>query len=518
MAKEHEAFLVRFLQWNKNKSYIGSDLIKILFSEYKDMTEVNARKIISNCSKAGRIDSSSPVTFANNQFVYYSKEANINYYLYKNNIIKYKPKLFRVIFALSRKSGIISINELCNISGVNIECDSHDIKLEKLLLDLDNLNIAELFDIEGLQYLKFKSSDIIPERIASVVDDGKDKNLLLSTCCTWLTRSNIVDFKQLCYLGAKNDFKGILRNDMYWDAFGFTNTIGIGSLQKDYQTIVVVDFLYDARYEEYDFLGFKERVDSLVFSVKQEKRKVLPIIIATDFSPVAKTLIKKRNYMCFSLSSILGRNAVLIAKEYRKSIATIEETISKKEISFLPQHISEMCETIRNNGNEINYGNLKGTLFEYLMYPVFCKIFNKNGTRITHSFSKSVDNDYFECDYRIETEDENIFIELKAYDKEYVIPLGKFDLETKEIDKQSIKWFLNHTYELAKKCVGEERKNKFCYITTSKIEELAKIKMESRIKDKSEILGFYYEYEDLINLLEKYELKNEIKIIEQFYS
>ena len=522
MAKIHENYMINFLDRNKTKSYIGTELKKILISNFKDLSEENARKVISNCYKKKAILSTEPVTFCNNQYVYFSVKAKEKYSLLKSNIEKYKPQLFRVIYALSRKSGIISLNELYNISGVSISNGSHNVSFDKLMDDLNYLDIAELFESDGLKYIRFKNKGMNPEGVSSVKEDLKDKNLLLSLFSTWLIRSNIVDGKKFCFLGEPNNYEGISRNDYYWDAFGFTNTVGIGTLQKDFQTIVVIDFFHKNKYEEYDFQGFNKKVECLIFSVKGKKRKVLPIVIATEFSPVAKTLIQKHNYMCFNLDSILGKNAVKISRQYRESIEKMEDIITKKDIitesdqTIVLKNVSNTCNLIQTNGNEVNFGNLKGTLFEYLMYPVLSRIFNQNGTRIIHNFAGSVDNEKFECDYRIETEKENIFIELKGYNREYVIPLGKCDKENNKPKKQTIKWFLKK-YELAKKFVGNERKSKFCYITTSTIEDKAKKVMSQRKKEKAEILDYFYEYDSLIELLNNYKLKKEIEVIKQFF-
>lgn len=97
-----------------------------------------------------------------------------------------------------------------------------------------------------------------------------------------------------------------------------------------------------------------------------------------------------------------------------------------------------------------------------------------------------------------------------------MIPLGKCDKENNKPKKQTIKWFLKK-YELAKKFVGNERKSKFCYITTSTIEDKAKKEMSKRKKEKAEILDYFYEYDSLIKLLNNYKLKKEIKVIEQFF-
>lgn len=518
MSKIHETWIVEFLNKNKETSYIGSELKVKLLEAYPDLTEANARKLISNCLKQNRIKSTSPVKFGKNEYVYYSVKAENEFELLKDNIKKYKPKLHRAFFALTRNRGILSYNELCKITGAYENNLLHDVCIKDVLNDLKFFNIAELKEYKGIKFIEFKNRSCDEQTLIHFTEDLKDKNLLLYQSLLWLSRSNIVGSNMQLFFGEDNKFNGISRNDTIWDAFCYTNTVGLGSAHKNFQTIVVVDFSIKHQYEEYDFLGFKNRVEHLLFGVKKEHRKVLPIIIAPAFSPAAKALIRKNNYMCFDLNLILGKNAVIISRTYRKAVHEIENHIYENKVDEIQFNVENFCAYLREDGSEDNYQNLKGDLFEYLMFPVFTKIFDKKTDNIIHGFSGSVNGEKFECDYRIETATENVFVELKGYKKDYVIPLGEYDSQKKKIaSNQCVKWFLSNTYENAKRYVGTERKAAFCYITTAHIEKKAKEVLVSRKKDKAEILEPYYERETLLALLNKYNCEREAKIIEQYY-
>ena len=79
-------------------------------------------------------------------------------------------------------------------------------------------------------------------------------------------------------------------------------------------------------------------------------------------------------------------------------------------------------------------------------------------------------------------------------------------------------WSLKQ-YEIAKKQFSQinERKTKFCFITTCKIEEQAKEALSKRKKDKSEYLEIFYDYESLLSLLRSINSRNEIHVIKQFF-
>lgn len=310
MSQVHQTWVVDFLNRNSGNSYIGSELKRLLINEFPTLKESNARKVISICHKKGIIKSTEPVKFSNNEFVYYSVLAENNFGLFRQNIRKYKPKLHRAIYALKRNSGILSYSELYKITSAHESENTHNVSIADILYDLDYFHIADLNEYKGIKYITFQNYSISEKYVNDFVGDLKDKNLILYQTLLWLSRCNIISSRKQLYFGEGNQYNGVQKNDTIWDAFCYTNTVGLGGKGREFQTIVVIDFLHRHKYEEYDFSGFQERVDHLVNSVRGEKRKVLPIIIASGFSPRAKALIYKKNYMCFELDSLLGKNAL----------------------------------------------------------------------------------------------------------------------------------------------------------------------------------------------------------------
>jgi len=517
MSSKHNEYLVGYLERHKETAFLGSDLLKVLLSQFPELNESSGRKIISQCKTKGLIQSSEPVKFSNNQYAYSSIHSTKGYSLYKNAIKQHKHQLFRIVYALNRNNHILSLNDFYRISGVTTNPDEHTVFSEQLLADLERLNIARKGETDGIEYLYYIDNGPTSDIIETLKSDLIDKNFLLSCCTQWLEKSNIVSRYSTCYLGEANHYSGISRNNMFWDSFGYTNTVGLGSRLRDNQTIVIIDFSPKYQYQEYDFTGFKDRVDHLVFSVKNEKRKVMPIVIADSFSPTAITRIRENNYMVFSVDSVLGKKALQVSQKYRETISTIEQRIEHKDYSSIIDDVSNLYTYLADGVNEVNFGNLKGILFEYLMYPVLSHIFSRKGDRITHHYERSLNNNRFEFDYYIETETEDILIELKGYKKNSVIQLGKKDPETHIPEKNSILWSLKQ-FDLAKQYLGkrEGRKTKFCYITTCTIHEDGKKALKDRKKDYPDSLDIYYEYDSLMQLLGDND-KKEKQIIAQFY-
>ena len=66
--------------------------------------------------------------------------------------------------------------------------------------------------------------------------------------------------------------------------------------------------------------------------------------------------------------------------------------------------------------------------------------------------------------------------------------------------------------------LGKHPVNKFCYITTSDFSEDAAKELISRKKNKPNKLDCCYNHDSLLELLKENNMKDEIKVINQFYS
>lgn len=516
MAKVHEIFLQKYFDGHPDAVLTGSELAGILSGSFPELSEINCRKIISCTVKKGVIKSSAPITFGNHQYAYFSSDRPVDYNTLKDVIREHKKYLHRAIFAIKRNGGWLSELELVKITGVTSAQNTHNVNIQTVKQELAFLKIAESVIYKKSEFIVSTMANADVENQVKWLKTMNDYNLLVYQVCEWMGRANLIDMQQASFIGAANNFRGTERNGELWDMFGFTNTVGLGTVQKEFQTIVVVDVGFRDTYEEYDFIGFQERVNRLIHSVHGEKRKVLPIVFAKDFSPRARQLLKKNYYMNFSLSMILGQSFVEVARKYNQTIEKLQRKVTGRQTDILTE-VKEMLNTFRESGSEENYGNLKGHLFEYLMYPVFQKIYPERDVRMIHGYTGSVKGEKFECDYLIDTPSENIIVELKGYRRKDVIRLGSFLPETEKPEQDTVKWFLVRTFELCRKSYGGNKKFKFSYITTAQIEDAAVKKMEERKKEKPERIQCCYDYSGLIELLNNYGMAAERKIIEQFY-
>lgn len=493
-----EEFIINYIRAN-NKFILSSELIDELVNKFPKTTRANARKTISNLKKKNEIISSEPIIFPNNSYAYALKNKKVNYKNLEYLIKKYKNKLYRAVCLIKRQKGIVTYNELAKITAGVTSKFGNNLEIEQIIKDLNYFKIGIKQKYKGITFIV--SNNILNYDLDQKILQLEKENKIIFHMLSWLKDINIINpDDQFTFKGKGNNFKGIEKGNLIWDAFFFTNTSGISNyIDSDRKTIGIVDFSYKTEYDWLDAEGLKDRVDIFINSTKNQKRKVFPIIFADKVTNAAKKLIKENNYMCVDIKKILGNN-------YEKIISQYIEIENKEKIDI--DEVDKICNLI---GSNANYGNIKGNLFEYMMGEVFRKIYNEIGNNINHS----IIIEGKEIDYRIETITENIYIELKAYKKETEIKLGN------KQQKNTVNWAYQVVFEAFKKHFKNDknRKCKFCYITTAKFEDKAIERLENLNTGKlrSEKLDCYYDREKLINLLKEYNCKKEIKIIKNYF-
>ena len=317
----------------------------------------------------------------------------------------------------------------------------------------------------------------------------------------------MIDSQIVVFKGKTNNYNGVELNNTYWDATSFTTTVGYKDYSQDEKSIVVLDFLYNRPYEAFDLDGFLARINMTIHSVKTKKRKILPIIFAPSFSRAAISKIKSSSIIMFDFNSVFGTNALDIVRRH---------VSMQKATEVDPKDISDLLDQIEHSNMSDNYSNIKGDLFEYLMRPVFEKIWK--GANISHSVTLKG----FEYDYIIEADSEYIIIELKGYKQDSVIKLGKFNDKKQKPQRDTVKWFLSHTFPKAKEIYETNptnRKVKFCYITTASFDEAALNVLDdkNKSKEKPNDIDCYYDGNRLRKLLKKYSEDNELQILNRYY-
>lgn len=497
---EKELFIENYLKEQK-KFVLSSELIEVLMKEFNGITNDNARKIISNLNKKGIIVSSEPIKFLKNSYAYASRNKKVNYKNLEELIKSEKKQLYRAICLIRREKNVITYNELAKVVGCTISKKGNNMSLDSIIEELTYFGIISIITYKGIKFIvgKKNTNTDFDKKILYL----EKENRILVLLINWLKESNIINMEDIVtFKGEKNNYQGVNNGNILWDAFFFTEAVGLGNKGNNKKTIGVIDFSCNSSCDWIDIEGFKSRVDILINSTKNEntKRKILPIILADKITNAAMKTIRENNYICINIRKIIGNNYEEIISNYLK--------LRKNDIYDIKE-INKICDLI---GENANYGNMKGSLFEYIMGEVFRKIYNETGVNIQHS----INIDGREIDYRIENPNENIFFELKSYKKDCEIELGD------ETQKYTINWSYKGSYKAFQdkyKNDPDNRKCKFCYITTSKFEKKAIAVLEelNKGKCKPEKLDCYYDRKKLLNLLKIYKCKNEIKIIKNYF-
>lgn len=512
----------------------GSELSKVLVQEFK-ITDVNARKIISRAADNKVIRSSRPYTFGKGQFIYLFNEQSLDASMIKRICKNSRPPLYRLLQYMDANHGIISYFEALKITASPDKESSTKVQslgdMVKLLKKLDI--VYERKDAHGIIYIIYKMKgeefleegtehphiDIMAMHYAKMVLDCS----LIPDILRWLRKSNLIDNLNISYRNKKTPAIGPVHNNLNWDVVSYTKTTGINQVvgaktdTKDKMTLVVVDVVLAGSYTQEHLDGFLSRIQINLNSVITGKRKIMPIVIYRDCDPLVLNRMGVLGFLAFDIGAVFGSKIYAVLQQVKE----LNELLVRGEDVDIT--IKNILRTLRTTGQEDALKDLKGVLFECLLYPFLKNIFpdaiiEKGRTLATPK--EDGKNEYYEYDYIIHAShpDEIILVELKGYDATATISLGTFE------KKASLKWFFNKTLPFAakyfKKEVGEGKKIRGLFLTSAGFWEdgRAFVKKINAGSFKSLKLDVAYERISLVKLLMEWGFKNEVQIIEKFYN
>lgn len=490
------------------------------------ITPENSRKIVQRAVQKGVMRSSSPVTFGKRQYLYF----NNNVILDRKNLAdaskKYRPHLYYLIEIMELNDGIISYYEALKITASPVNKSTSKIdSLEELVLILKNLNIIrEVIDSQGAKYLLFAEKDneaeslMLRHFVKITMDTTFIKDMLY-----WLQRHNLIDNSNTRYRNSKVPYIGPNHNNFVWDAFAYTRTTGYSasvdnkSEEREKSTLVVIDIVISREYTEFDLQGFYDRIQVVRNSTKSGIRKILPMIFYKDASAQVINRISSLGFLNFNISVIFGEKIYNVINKFQ--LIKLEESNQSSNLDSIVKNIEDSLSVIRNTGQETNLANIKGDLFESLMYPLIREIYPSSniqqGKKLRIKDEDGQEEGY-EYDYIVRTSNYNeiIIIELKGYKSTSFIKLG--DSNT----RYTVRWFFRRTFPFAqRKLQDEEYTIKGCYITTAQFQKDA-IDCLEKINNsiiKPSQLDAYYDGEKLIQLLKSRGQNKVIEIIKKYY-
>lgn len=527
--------IIKDLFSNKNTFYIATDLIDFLCRKY-DIKNSNARQIVKRSVVKGLIKSSSPFTFQSGQYVYMDLKSNLNLDVLLKISQKYKPSLYRLLWLFNEEEKIISTYEAKKIMGVAVEnIDKYKlVDFKREINELINNNILSIKyhvdkNIEYLISSEWTSESYIRDQMNLHFEKMSLDVLLVPDIIRWLKKHNFIDSNNIAYRRIDNPSIGAKHNDFLWDVYSYTNTtgfsIGVGTQNK--QTLVVLDVLIHREYSKQDLLGFYNRIQSVRNSTHGDARKILPIIFYNEIDLNVKKEIQQLKILNFSIQDIFGIKVTEIINKLDavKQLLDDQYLSLEKKSKDVVENIESTLEIMKDTGHTDNLQNLKGDLFESLMYVIVSNLYSYRGDRIMHSVNLKP----YEYDIVVQGIDEIIVFELKGFKNTTIINLGDSDT------KNTVRWFFaktfphaknkyavpNHSYALNKSQI------KGCYITSGQFskdakEKLVEINKSNSIKPTD--LDCYYDQASLLELVKNHpqlgvlrKSTNFVYLLERYY-
>ncbi|WP_431802237.1 hypothetical protein [Halobacillus andaensis] len=503
----------------------GNELNQILQRKFQ-ITSSNARKVISRATSKGTIKSSHPITFGNGQYVYFNNKSSLSMNVIKEISKKNRPPVYHLLNLLESNEGIISYYEGLKITASPLRKDKEKSNtLNEILYMLKYLGVIETKKDIGITYI-FLSS--VKNNVISLMYHHKNNMVMdcffIPDIRGWLIKHNFIDNKYVVYRNQNSPSKGGEHNNYIWDAFGYTNTTGYNtvlgnSVERDEKkTLVVLDIVIHRSYMSCDVQGFLRRVQAVRSSATKE-RKILPVAVYQEISAHAYSQLKTLGFIMLNLGTIFGENIYPIIQKIKEIKSSIQfEWGTPEEIV---ENVDATLFEMEESGQSINLGNMKGDLFEVLMYPLI-KLIHPNASIERGKVLKRTENDgtHREYEYDVIVRDfqneEIIIYEFKGRKSHIEIPLNPYD------KPHTVKWFFNTTLPFAREEL--QKQNSFpvkgCYITTAKFSSDA-LKVLNEINThknvKPETHDVFYDGGKLLKLLEDARETHTINVLKKYY-
>lgn len=341
-----------------------------------NVTSQYARKILERAVAQKAIKSSAPYTFGKGQYVYIYNEYDFGKDGVKKIAEKSRPPIYRLLELMDQNKGIISYYEALKITSAPLqESSTKVVSLDDILTLLMKLDIVhKVTDRNGLVYIVYKIykgkeavlDAMMADHFAAMVADCS----VLPDILRWLGNANIIDSGNAIYRNKKTPHIGAKHNNLVWDAFAYSRATGINPIlgakadTVDKKTLAVLDVVLASEYSAVHLDAFIGRIQINRKSVNEDDRKILPIIIYRVCSSHTINKIRKNGIIAFDISAIFGTRIYEVLNRFR------ELSVLLKEEDGIEKTIENILKTISNAGQDEALKELRGTLFEFLMYPL----------------------------------------------------------------------------------------------------------------------------------------------------
>lgn len=399
--------------------------------------------------------------------------------------------------------------------------------LPRILADLYKLRLVKEITHEGI---KFIVEDYFSEEYAIQSIKLHKSNMVLDCAflpdmLRWLTLHNLIDNQGHIYRNKIFPSKGAEHNNFVWDAFAYTKTTGYNTVVSsnrttiDKQMLVVLDMVIHREYDSVDVQGLYNRVQGVLQSSKNT-RKVLPIVVTKDLTVTVANQLHSLGFLHFSMSTIYGERVFEIISNLKK-IQQVQLLQHSESDDQLAGYVENVLHTMQEGGQEENLQNIKGDLFEVLLYPLIKVLYPNGSFEANKKYTDTTqEGNKFPHEFDAIVIDRNlkeaVVFELKGHKSSKFINAGPY---TK---RDTVKWFFNNTFPWAKKHLESEYpdyKVSACYITSAQFtnESLELLHGYNKGNLKPQLAEAYYDGYGLLQLAESRGFNHINKILKKYY-
>ncbi len=405
----------------KTKAVLSSELSDILVNKAM-VTKINARKIISNMVKNGKLFSCDGLVFDSGAKLLYKKYDKD---VFLNSLHRYKPYIKDIIYLLDTIHIVHQI-EIYKRSSCIMKTDSKKYNLEKIIKELRVFRDFRFYK----SFIVFNNiSDTEVEEYSSLYEKINSFDMhLLATIINQDLKSNLISKDGLAYRSL--NFLYPTYNGYVFDAVSKSKSLYGGVV---FYEICINDDLSNESIDAY-----VKRVNSSIHSIEQ-------MII-----PVKMLIYNNCDINCINYAQSKGIITISIENRFGYKINMIREKYMKLNYIKDSSSINEILQSLNDSGLDGIFGNIKGELFERVVCSIIDKIYDCQGIIKTRQkkcvFNTMKDGgvnkvEHKEVDYLLKTAKETILVEMKSSKDK--VKLGTFHNTTNSITKDSVKYFFN---------------------------------------------------------------------------
>ncbi len=461
-----DEYLKSIKMYLKREPELSKEITEHLMNEFK-ITRANARKVLSILVRDKKLVRFERMVFDSGSYLIY-KTMNEDYFLKKS--LKLKPYLSLILKELD-ENRVISNYRIAKYSAASLD-DSSSKRTLKMVVE----------EIKCYRKVKYFNNHIVynaltEDECISTINEYKKHDIfnlrLISSVVNYHLHMNVITNQTMLYRSKQFELPKYIDN--VFDIIG--TSLSLAGKNENCKCLYEVNATNIVTLDEVKY--FIERIEN-VRNNKSNKHRIMPIIVYLAIREEALLEAKKNGVILFDVNKVFGCRM--------KEIYSLLDACDNNEYDI--NNIATVLEVIRQSGQDINLGNLKGELFERIVVEIVSCIYNSQGIRIKRNcLEKEINR---EIDIEIDNDKPNEVVLVECKSSSSKILLGYYNEKTGKITNDSVKYFYDTLSKYREKINDN---GKFCFFAANGFEKKAIDKMQKYSPTlKPSKLDFYYDY------------------------